>query len=188
MSDPSVGKESVEGSGLVAYWERWHIVVTARWREVRRRLFGPPVVVMVAGRSQRRSLEREIRPGLRRLKQALGPAALNHVTVVVQHTIATDHQVAGCYHIGKHADGSPFTLVRLALNVNDRALSLDEILATLTEQCISLAVQQAGGMSVIVPVEMDVLSRPAKPVLPTSGDPLTPSTNGHTPVQAHHNP
>ena len=188
MSGLSVGKEAVGGSRFVAHWEYWRVVLTARWRQVHRRLLGPPLVVMVADRSQRRSLEREIGRGLRRLKLALGPAALNHVTVVVQHTIATDHQVAGCYHIGKHADGSSFTLVRLALNVNDRALSIDEILATLTEQCVSLAVQQGGGMSVIVPVELDAPSRPAKPVLPASGDPLTSSTNGHTPIQAHHNP
>ena len=188
MSDPSVGNEGLGRHRVVAYWVHWRGVLKARWRQVCRRLLGPPIVVMVADRSQRRSLEREIRRGLRRLEGALGRAVLNHITVVVQHTIATDHQVAGCYHVGKHADGSAFTLVRLALTVNDRVLTLDEILATLTEQCISLAVQQGGGMSVMVPVELDTASLSSLPTSLTLGDPLTPSTNGHAPVPAHHTP
>ena len=148
------------------------------WRRLsrRRRI---PIEVLVVDRARRRTLEREIRGGLARLSHALGDVFPTDTAVIVQHVLAADHPVAGCYQVGQRPDGRPFALVRLALQVNGRALTLDELLATLAEQCIGIATQQSGGLSVVVPVELEPapLSPDHRPAPPR--DPLAPAANGH---------
>ncbi len=153
----------------------------ARWRLLQRRWHGPSLVVMVADRRCRRAVEREVRCGLRRLTHALTGDGLDNLTIVVQHVIVTDHPLAGCYSIGQRADNSPFTLLRLALSVSGRRLSTDEILAALTEQYLGLVLQQSGGMSVTIPVELDVVSPTPVSSPHLNGDPLAPSSNGCLP-------
>ena len=178
----------VENKPLRDVRPRWLTQLRVWWQRLRRRLRPVPIVVMVANPIERATLEREVRSGLRCLERVLGYAAFTNLTVVVQHSIHLDHPVAGCTHVGQRADGSPFALVRLALRVDGRDLSLDEVLAILTEQCIGLAIQQAGGMSVVVPVEWAATAAPSSGPPPTARDPLAPSPNGHVPVPFHPRP
>lgn len=178
----------VENKPLHDVWSRWLHQMRGWWQRLRRRFRPTPIVVMVADPAERATLEFEVRSGLRCLERVLGRAAFTNLTVVVQRSIHLDHPVVGCTHVGLRSDGSPFALVRLALSVHGRDLSLDEVLAILTEQCIRLAMQQSGGMSVVVPVEWTTTAAPASGAPPTARDPLAPSPNGHAPVPSHPRP
>lgn len=167
------------GSLIRCWVKRLGHALQARWRTLRLRWHGPPVLVMVADRTRQRALEREVRRSLRRLATALGQDVLNNLTVVGQHVIVTNHPLAGCYHVGQRADGANFALVRLALTVGGRTLSTDEILAALAEQYLGLVLQESGGMSVTVPVELDVIWSGSATLPPLTHDPLSPSSNGH---------
>lgn len=178
----------VKQSPLGRVWQRWLAHLRA-WRLALRRRFRPmPVVVLVADPAQRASLEFEVRCSLRRLECVLGHTVFAPMSVIVQQSIHLEHAVAGCAHVGQLADGSPFALVRVALNVDGHDLSIDEALAVLAEQCIGLAVQQAAGMSVVVPIEWATPASPSSGSLPNERDPLAPSPNGHVPVPFHPRP
>jgi hypothetical protein len=82
------------------------------------------------------------------------------VVVVVQQVICVDRPMAGCYQLARHTDGASFSLIRLALQVDGREIPMDEVLSVLAEQCIGLAVQQAGGVGLLVPIELESIRRP----------------------------
>lgn len=150
--------------------------VLQSWHTLRRSRRRPPVAVLIADRAQRRSVEREIWRGLRRLQPVLSAPLPTELAVVVQQVVLTDRQLAGCSLIGQYPDGSRFALVRLALQVNGQRLTMDELLAVLAEQYIGVLTQQ--NSSVLVPVELEpgqVESR--RPTLLRS-DPLAAHPNG----------
>ena len=153
------------------------------WQRVRQRRRRIPIEVLVVDRARRRAVERDLRAGLKRLRRALGVALPQDTAIIVQHVIAAERQVAGCYQVGQRPDGRHFALIRLALQVNGRALTGDELLAALAEQCIGIATQQSGAPSVVIPVELEP-PRPAGDHRPPSPqrDPLAPPTNGRTPA------
>jgi hypothetical protein len=164
---------------------RWLAAVRARtaellgraWRAVRHRCRPAPVEVLVTDRTARRALERELRSGLRRLQRALGAPLPADLAIVVQQVITTERQLAGCYQLGKRWDGTQFALVRLALQVNGRRLSTDELLAALAEQCVGLATQ--GSPSVLVPIDFERGQPPgARRLTALRPDPLAPHPNG----------
>ncbi len=167
-----------------APWRRWLGAARARcagaarrtWRAIRQWRRPIPVEVLIADRARRRALERELRRGLARLRRVLGAPLPAELAVVVQQVIRTDRQLAGCYQLGQRPDGSRFALVRLALQVNGRRLTTDELLAVLAEQCIGVVAQQSP--SVLVPVELE--PGPAEPRRPTPlrPDPLAAHSNG----------
>ncbi len=150
------------------------------WRAVRRWRRPVPVEILIADRAKRRLLERELRYGLRRLQRALGAPLPAELAVVVQQVIATERQLAGCYQLGQRPDGTRFALVRLALQVNGRRASTDELLAALAEQCVGLG--HPGSASVLVPIDFE----PAQPAQLAEArrrsalrpDPLAPHPNG----------
>ena len=188
MLETRLQDADVEQSSLGHVWQRWLAHLRA-WRPAMHRRFRPtPVVVMVADPVRRASLEFEVRCSMRRLECVLGHAVFPRLSVVVQHSIHLEHAVAGCTHVGQHADGSPFALVRVALSVDGHDLSIDEALAVLTEQCIGLVVQQAGGLSVVVPIEWATTASPSSGPPPVERDPLAPYPNGHVPVPSHPRP
>ncbi|MFN8472794.1 MAG: hypothetical protein U0822_11445 [Anaerolineae bacterium] len=162
---------------------RWHAVrtwIAARVTRVQHRLHRRtlPVVVLIADKVQRCALERQLGAGLRQLEQVVRMPRDADVAVIVQHTLMTDHQLAGCYQVGQRDDGQPFALIRIALQVNGRVLSTDELLAVMAEQWIGLTTQQGGGLSVIVPIDLDPASTKATSQV-VARDPLTPAINGH---------
>lgn len=155
------GLLSTVGSAVRAYSERHRTV---------------PIEVLVKHRAQRRTIERDLQSGLRRLRRALGEQFPSGVTVVVQQVICAERQLAGCYQLAHRPEGSGFALIRLALQVDERQLSTDEILSVLAEQCIGLAVHQSGGTGVLVPIELGPARRTDGGRLDAlRPDPLTPA-------------
>lgn len=144
-----------------------------RYRKRRR-----PVEVLIAGPMRRRRLERALRQGLQRLERALGEAWSTEIAVIVQQVITTDHQLAGCYQIGQRPDGGCFALIRLALEVDGRQLSTDELLSVLAEAWIGIVTQQGGGSSVLVPVELAPVQHETRNITTLRPDPLAPQPNG----------
>ncbi len=143
--------------------------------------------VLVADDRSRRTLESEVRKGLRRLERALGNTlpAPEHLAIVVQRVVKTDRQLAGCYQVGGRPDGSRFALIRLALEVNGQRLGVDYLLAALAEQYVGLVTQQSGSPSVLVPLELEPTpAAEASPRTTLRPDPLTahPSSNGRPPL------
>ena len=146
------------------------------WRALRRWQPPTPVAVLIADRTRRRAVERELRCGLTHLQRVLGAPRPAELAIVVQQVITTDRQLAGCYQLGQRPDGSRFALVRLALQVNGRRLTTDELLAVLAEQCIGVLTQHSP--SVLVPVELEPgPGEPRRPA-PLRPDPLVPHANG----------
>jgi hypothetical protein len=115
-----------------------------RWRAV-------PVQVLVAERRRRREVARELRAGLRQLRCLLGEHFPRELRVLVQETVVGDWPLSGSTRIVSRPDGSRVVFVQVALRVGPRRLGADEVLAALAEQCVALAVEQAGGASVLVP-------------------------------------
>ena len=141
----------------------------AVWRFLRRHRV--PVEVVLADESRRRALKHDISTNLRRLQKVFGTALPADAVVIVQQVIPTHRQPAGCFQVGAREDGGRYAVIRLALQVNGRRLSTDEVLATLAEQCIGIVSQDA--RSVVVPVDFDPGAPPPPQDLPR--DPLAPA-------------
>lgn len=140
-----------------------------------------PVEVLFTDPNQRRTLEREVRRCLRQLHRALGPDFPVGLAVIVQHTVMTDHQLAGCFHIRHRTGGASGALVRLALQIDGRRRTIDEILATLADACVSLA-DPSSQPGVLVPIAA-AMAQPVQssPVASLRSDPLMPRSNGTIP-------
>lgn len=138
-----------------------------------------PVEVLIVDRVRRRSLEVELRRGLRRLGRIVGIPYPTRAAVVVQQVLKTERQFAGCYQLWQRPDGARCVLFRLALEVNGRPLGPDELLAALAEQWIGLAIEQSAAPSVLVPVEFNP-THPSETRRLTAlrPDPLAPHPNG----------
>ena len=132
-----------------------------------------PMEVLVKNRAQRRAIERDLQSGLRSLRRTLGTQFPTGVAVLVQQVIVTDRQLAGCYQLARRPDGVDLALIRLALQVDGRDLAMDEMLSVLAEQCIGLAVSQAGAGGVLIPIELGPARRHEGERLPP--DPLRPT-------------
>jgi hypothetical protein len=152
-----------------------------RW--LRRVLFGegqPPIQVLVTDRRLRRSLARHLHAGLHRLQGVVGDGfgtGQLQVAVVVQQTIGTGRgPLAGCCHAAERPEGSRFALIRLALEVNGRHLTTDELLAALSEQFIGLVTGQAAPVGeVLAAWATPVADHIAPAARPLSGDPARPA-------------
>ena len=153
----SAADHLLPGATAVPAGISWAVRAAARVIQVW--LAPAPIQVIVKDRSHRRAIERDLTAALRRLRRALGPAFPSDVVIVVQRVIRTDRQLAGCYQLARHAEGTCFALIRLALQVDGREIPMDEVLSVLAEQCIGLAVQQAGGVGLLVPIELESVRR-----------------------------
>ena len=131
-----------------------------------------PMEVLVRDRARRRAIERDLQFGLSRLRRALGMQFPTGVAVLVQQVITTDRQLAGCYQLARRPDGADLALIRLALRVDGSDLAMDEMLSVLAEQCIGLAVHQAGAGGVLIPIELEPARRHESAQL--RPDPLRP--------------
>jgi hypothetical protein len=139
---------------------------------------GIPVEVVVADAPRRRAIQREVRRALHQLRRALGSDLPPDLVVMVQQTVTTDHPLAGCFQTHQRADGTRAHLVRLALHVEGRRLSTDDVLAALVDACVGIVVQ-AGGSSVLVPLGPSASPSTATvPFTAMSPDLLAPRPNG----------
>lgn len=73
---------------------------------------------------------------------------------MVQQIIVLDRQLAGCYQLSRHPDGSQSALLRAALEVNHTRLSSDDLLAVVAEQWHAVTNLQSGP-SILVPVDYE---------------------------------
>jgi hypothetical protein len=87
------------------------------------------------------------------MRRIVGASLPSELTVVVQQLVEKDRPLRGCYQLERRPDGRTLALIQLAVAVNGRRLSADEVLATLAEACIRLAAQVGGEPSVLVPIE-----------------------------------
>ncbi len=129
-----------------------------------------PIEVVITDDRRRKALKHEIAKTLHRL-QNLFPSLPADVVIVAAQVIPKRRQPAGCFQVGSRTDGSRYAVIRLALQVNGRRLSTDEVLATLLEQCLGIVAQDAD--SVVVPVEFEPGAGHGSDELP--GDPLAPA-------------
>lgn len=136
------------------------------------------VEVVITDASRRRATAREIRRALQQLRRTLGSDLPNDLTVVVQQTVVTDQPLVGCVQSRQRADGTRVHLIRLALQFEGRRLSIDDVLAALTDACVGIVVQSAT-LSVLVPLGMAVpQTNPTTPPPVVRPDPLAPRPNG----------
>jgi hypothetical protein len=135
------------------------------------------VVVLTTDRARRRALERELRVALIRLRHAFGNRSVTtyEAIVLAQHAIESDRPLAGCCQIIRWGDGGHLAILRVALQVGQRRLEPDTILAVLVEQYVGLVAQAPGATSVLVPVELPSV-RPGAAAHPAAlrPDPLAP--------------
>ena len=154
------------------------------WDVLRYRGGKVPMEVLLANGTRRRQIERELQTGLRQLRRILGERPLADIAVVVQQVITTDRQLAGCCHLGHRPGGAQYALWRLALEVNSRPLSSDQLLAVLAEQWMALANQQ-NGSSVLIPVDLEPdEASPTRRSATLRPDPLMPYPDGVNPHRA----
>lgn len=161
---------------------RLHTTYRCLWTRLRGigRLIHPrpvPIEVIIIDRTRRRTLERDLRAGLRRIERHLGGLPFARTTVLVQQVLGSDPPLAGCTQIGRQPDGQDVALIRLALHVNGRRLGTDEILAVLADQCVALAFQRCGHPSVLIPFDLSA-DRPTGPTERRPAprpDPLVPA-------------
>jgi hypothetical protein len=152
---------------LLSGWE------ALRYRDVRIR-----IEVLVGNATRRRRLERKLRAGLRQLERVLGQPPPGEITILVQHVITTDRQLAGCSHLAQRPDGVRSVLWRLAIQVNGRQLDTDDVLAVLAEQWIALTSQQSDP-TVLIPVDLEPQGTIPGGRSPTlRPDPFMPHGNG----------
>ena len=154
-----------------------HVLGVFGWAQSRlTRDYPVPIEVLISGVWRRWILQWHLHYAVRRLQRVLPSPLLVDAAIIVQTIIMTERQIAGCFQIGTRSDGSRFALIRLALQVNGRAMTSDEILAVLAEQYISLAMQNSGP-SLLVPVDLAPLR---------SNDPRRPTALRRDPLAPHH--
>jgi len=153
----------------------------SRWWHRRR---AAAVVVLTTDRARRRALERELHVALARLRHAFGARSVSayEAIVLAQQAIESDRPLAGCCQIIRWGDDGHLVILRLALQVGERRLETDTILAALVEQYVGLVTQAPGATSVLVPVELPSV-RPRAAAHPSAlrPDPLA----SHPPASPH---
>ncbi len=129
-------------STLGRAWRR--VLATLRWSRLsvggRGQRRGIPIEVLVSNDAERRTLERQLRVTLHKLRGALGPLPSGRrVAVVVQHTLDAEVPLASRCDVRRDGGGTVLFLIRLALHVHGRALPTDEVLAQLADRYVALA-------------------------------------------------
>ncbi len=163
-----------------------HVTGAARfgWEALRYRDDQVSIEVLVTNGGRRRKIERELRAGLRQLQHVLGLPSLVETAVVVQQVITMDGQLAGCYQLRQRPDGSQSALLRVALEVNHRRLSSDELLAVVAEQWIAITNLQCVPR-LLVPIDYESgQTNPDKLAPSLRPDPLMPYRDGVHPHRA----
>lgn len=123
------------------------------WRHLRRR---GPTVIIDARRRQGRRLRREIARAARTYARALGVELPPGLLVVVQRVVYEGRQLNGLLQAFDSPEGSRRYIVHLALSVNGRQVSEDELLAALRHQ-LSHAMEDVIGKPVLsVPLELEM--------------------------------
>lgn len=153
------------GSRLIRRWAEigWQLCVRAvrlvrsgLARMYRRLRPGGPTVIIDARRRQAHRLRRDIGRAARAYARALGAEMPPGLLVVVQRVVHEGRQLNGLLQAFEGADGDRRYVVHLALSVNGRQVSEDELLAALRHQ-LTRALEDAIGKPVLnVQLDLEV--------------------------------
>ena len=154
-----------KGARLVRRWADigWQLYVQAVGlvRRTLARLYrrfrpGGPTVIIDARRRQARWLRREVARAARTYAHALGAELPPGLLVVVQRIVHEGRQLNGLLQAFEGADGSRRYVVHLALSVNGRQVSDDELLAALRHQLTGALEEVVGKPVLNEPLDLEV--------------------------------
>lgn len=136
----------------------------ARTSIARIRPWGPCVAVDVRGK-RGRALRGAIARATRTHLRALGVAAPGHLLIVVQRTVVEDDRpLAALLQVFEDGAGQRRQVLFLALSVEGRQVSDEEVIATLRQQLQRVAADELGELRLSVPLEPVRSRRPARVV------------------------
>jgi hypothetical protein len=138
-------------------WRACLVAGTACWMAVVRRLRRPaPTVIVDSRRRQARRLRREVGRAARTYARGLGAELPPGLLVVVQRVVYEGRQLNGLLQAFDGGNGNRRYVVHLALSVNGRQVSEDELLAALRHQ-LARALEDVVGEPVLnVPLDLEV--------------------------------
>ena len=130
---------------------------TTCWRAAVRRLRRPgPTVIVDVRRRQARRLRREVARAARTYARALGAELPRRLLVVVQRVVYEGRQLNGLLQAFDTPDGSRRYVLHLALSINGRQVSEDELLAALRHQLARVLEDAVGKPALSVPLDLEV--------------------------------
>jgi hypothetical protein len=148
--------------GLGRYWAgrvwRACLVMSATcWTAAVRRLRPPaPTVIVDSRRRQARRLRREVGRAARTYARGLGAELPPGLLVVVQRVVYAGRQLNGLLQAFDAPNGDRRYVVHLALSVNGRQVSEDELLAALRHQLARALEDVVGKPALNVPLDLEV--------------------------------
>ena len=135
----------------------WAVAGTTCWRAAVRRLRRPgPMVSVDVRRRQARRLCREVSRAARTYARALGAELPPRLLVVVQRVVYEGRQLNGLLQAFDTPDGSRRYALHLALSINGRQVSEDELLAALRHQLARVLEDAVGKPALSVPLDLEV--------------------------------
>ncbi len=130
---------------------------TTCWRVAVRRLRRPgPTVIVDARRRHARRLRREVARAARTYARALGAEVPPRLLVVVQRVVYEGRQLNGLLQAFDTPDGSRRYALHLALSINGRQVSEDELLAALRHQLARVLEDVVGKPMLSVALDLEV--------------------------------
>ena len=135
----------------------WLVTATTCWRAAKRGLRRRgPIVIVDGRRRQVRPLRREVARAARTYARALGVELPPGLLVVVQRVVHEGHQINGLLQAFHASNGSRRYVAHLALSVNGRQVSDDELLAALRHQLTCVVKDIVGEPVLNVPLDLEV--------------------------------
>ena len=151
------------------------VATTTCWRAVKRGLRRRgPIVIVDGRRRQARRFHREVARAARTYARALGVELPPRLLVVVQRVVHEERQLNGLLQAFDASNGNRRYVAHLALSVNGRQVSDDELLAALRHQLACVLKDIVGEPVLNVPLDLEVpRARAGAPVVE-----LRPETRG----------
>ncbi len=115
-----------------------------------------PTVIVDGRRSQARRLRREVRRAARTYARALGVELPPGLLVIVQRVVHEERQLNGLLQAFDRSNGDRRYVAHLALSVNGRQVSDDELLAALRHQLARVLQDVVGEPVLSVPLDLEV--------------------------------
>ena len=130
---------------------------TTCWRAAVRRLRRPgPMIIVDVRRRQARRLRHEVSRAARTYARALGAELPPGLLVVVQRVVYEGRQLNGLLQAFDTPDGSRRYVLHLAMSINGRQVSEDELLAALRHQLARVLEDAVGKPALSVPLDLEV--------------------------------
>jgi hypothetical protein len=126
------------------------------WRAALTRLRPAPAVIVDVRRRQTRRLRREVARAARTYARALGAEIPPRLLVIVQRVVYEGRQLNALLQAFDASDGSRRYVLHLALSINGRQVSEDELLAALRHQLAHVLEDAVGKPALSVPLDLEV--------------------------------